>query len=110
MKVSEGTGSTYNELQLVDRLVATFKQALGEENVVKVPPMMASEDFGNSVWTRRSGHHLLARRLRSGEGEGEGKPRRAPGLALGPLRSRPRAHSLHGRQGDDLRGAGIDEK
>ena len=47
MKVSEGTGSTYNELQLVDRLVATFKQALGEENVVKVPPIMASEDFGN---------------------------------------------------------------
>jgi hippurate hydrolase len=47
VKVSEGTGSTYNEPQLVDRLVATFKQALGEENVVKVPPIMASEDFGN---------------------------------------------------------------
>ena len=47
VKVSEGTGSTYNELQLVDRLVATFKQALCEENVVKVPPIMASEDFGN---------------------------------------------------------------
>lgn len=47
VKVSEGTGSTYNEPQLVDRLVATFKQALGEENVVKMPPIMASEDFGN---------------------------------------------------------------
>ena len=53
VKVSEGTGSTYNELQLVDRLVATFKQALGEENVVKVPPIMASEDFGNFSLTRR---------------------------------------------------------
>src|SRR5215216_7424474 len=47
IKVVEGTGATYNEPQLVERLVAAFKQALGEENVVKMPPMMASEDFGN---------------------------------------------------------------
>ena len=47
VKVSEGTGSTYNDPQLVDRLVVAFKQALGEDNVVKVPPIMASEDFGN---------------------------------------------------------------
>ena len=46
VKVSEGTGSTYNDPQLIERLVGTFKQALGEENVVKMPPMMASEDFG----------------------------------------------------------------
>ena len=60
MKVAEGTGATYNDPQLSGRLAATFKQALGEENVVKVPPIMASEDFGNLVWTRRS------RRLFSG--------------------------------------------
>jgi hippurate hydrolase len=46
VKVSEGTGSTYNDPQLIERLVVTFKQALGDENVVKVPPIMASEDFG----------------------------------------------------------------
>ncbi|HKN81833.1 MAG TPA: amidohydrolase [Pyrinomonadaceae bacterium] len=46
MKIAEGTSSTYNEPQLVERLVATFRQALGDENVVKVPPIMASEDFG----------------------------------------------------------------
>src|SRR6201988_3732121 len=46
IKIAEGTGSTYNEPQLVDRLVFAFKQALGEENVVKMPPIMASEDFG----------------------------------------------------------------
>jgi hippurate hydrolase len=46
VKVSEGTGSTYNDPQLIERLVVTFKQAFGEENVVKMPPMMASEDFG----------------------------------------------------------------
>lgn len=46
MKISEGTGSTYNNPQLVDRLVGVFKQALGDENVVQMPPMMASEDFG----------------------------------------------------------------
>lgn len=46
VKVSEGTGSTYNDPQLLERLAVVFKQALGEENVVKVPPIMASEDFG----------------------------------------------------------------
>src|SRR5829696_3185042 len=46
VKVSEGTGSTYNDPQLLERLAVAFKRALGEENVVKVPPIMASEDFG----------------------------------------------------------------
>lgn len=46
VKISEGTGSTYNDPQLLERLAVTFKQALGEDNVVKVPPIMASEDFG----------------------------------------------------------------
>lgn len=46
VKVSEGTGSTYNDPQLLERLAVAFKKALGEENVVKVPPIMASEDFG----------------------------------------------------------------
>jgi amidohydrolase len=46
VKVSEGTGSTYNDPQLLERLAVAFKEALGEENVVKVPPIMASEDFG----------------------------------------------------------------
>ena len=46
VKVSEGTGSTYNDPQLLERLSVAFKQALGEENVVKLPPIMASEDFG----------------------------------------------------------------
>ena len=46
MKVAEGTGATYNEPKLVERLVVAFKQALGEENVVPIAPIMASEDFG----------------------------------------------------------------
>ena len=46
VKIAEGTGSTYNDPQLIERLVGTFKQALGDENVVKMPPIMASEDFG----------------------------------------------------------------
>ena len=46
VKVSEGTGSTYNDPQLIERLVGAFKQALGNDNVVEMPPIMASEDFG----------------------------------------------------------------
>jgi hippurate hydrolase len=46
VKVSEGTGATYNDPQLVERLVGVFKRTLGEENVVKLDPVMGSEDFG----------------------------------------------------------------
>src|SRR5258705_959436 len=48
VKVSEaeGTAATYNNPQLTDRLAAVFTRALGQENVVKVAPIMASEDFG----------------------------------------------------------------
>jgi len=47
IKVAEGTGATYNDPQLIERLAGAFKQALGDENVVKVAPIMASEDFGS---------------------------------------------------------------
>ncbi len=46
IKVAEGTGSLYNEPKLMERLVGVFRQALGEQNVVELPPIMASEDFG----------------------------------------------------------------
>ena len=46
IKVAEGTGSLYNNPELSERLAGTFKQVLGDDNVVKVPPIMASEDFG----------------------------------------------------------------
>ncbi len=46
IKVSEGTTSTYNDPKLIDRLMPAFQRALGEENVVKFPPIMGSEDFG----------------------------------------------------------------
>lgn len=46
IKVSEGTGPTYNDPKLSERLAVVFKQAFGEENVVPIAPIMASEDFG----------------------------------------------------------------
>ena len=46
VKVSEGTGPTFNDPTLSERLAGVFKQALGEDNVVKIAPIMASEDFG----------------------------------------------------------------
>ncbi len=46
VKVSEGTTSTYNEPKLLERLTPALQRALGKENVVQMPPMMASEDFG----------------------------------------------------------------
>lgn len=48
VKVSETevTAATYNDPQLTERLAAVFVKSLGANNVVKVAPAMASEDFG----------------------------------------------------------------
>ncbi len=40
------TAATYNDPALTERLAGVFTRVLGAENVVKLPPLMASEDFG----------------------------------------------------------------
>ena len=40
------TAATYNDPQLTERIAAVFVKALGQDNVVNVPPVMVSEDFG----------------------------------------------------------------
>jgi amidohydrolase len=40
------TSATYNDPQLSERLATVFAKALGQDNVVKLPPVMMSEDFG----------------------------------------------------------------
>lgn len=43
---SENAPSLYNDPQLTERVTSAIGRAIGTENVVKVPPLMASEDFG----------------------------------------------------------------
>ena len=43
---TETTPALYNDPQLTERVAKTLQNALGEENVVQIPPIMASEDFG----------------------------------------------------------------
>ncbi len=43
---SQVTSATYNDPQLTERLAASFVKSLGQENVVKLDPVMMSEDFG----------------------------------------------------------------
>lgn len=40
------TSATYNDPQLTERVAAVFTKVLGQENVVKLQPVMMSEDFG----------------------------------------------------------------
>jgi len=49
VKVSdtEVTPATYNDPKLTERLAGAFEKTLGASNVVKWPPIMGSEDFGN---------------------------------------------------------------
>jgi len=42
---SEFTPATYNDPQLTMRLAQVFKKTLGADNVLEMPPVMASEDF-----------------------------------------------------------------
>jgi len=48
VKVNEGefAPSTYNDPQLTERLAGVFEKTFGAGNVEKIPPIMASEDFG----------------------------------------------------------------
>jgi len=43
---TETTPALYNDPQLTERVAKTLQNALGAENVVQIPPIMASEDFG----------------------------------------------------------------
>ena len=42
---SEHTPAAYNDPALIERLLPVWRQALGPENVVDTPPVMAGEDF-----------------------------------------------------------------
>jgi amidohydrolase len=42
----ESTPATYNTPELVERVTATLRKTLGEENVVQREPTMGAEDFG----------------------------------------------------------------
>lgn len=43
---TETTPALYNDPQLTERVAKTLQATLGTENVVQIPPIMASEDFG----------------------------------------------------------------
>jgi len=43
---SENAPSLYNDPQLTERIAGAVGRAIGQDNVIKVPPLMASEDFG----------------------------------------------------------------
>jgi amidohydrolase len=44
---SQFTTALYNDPQLAERLATAFAKALGQDNVVKLQPVMMSEDFGS---------------------------------------------------------------
>ena len=46
MKVRESIPSTYNDPELVERLVPVFQKTFGESQVIEKPPEMGGEDFG----------------------------------------------------------------
>jgi amidohydrolase len=42
---SSGTGVTYNEPALVEQTLPAFRRAVGDANVIAIPPQMVAEDF-----------------------------------------------------------------
>ena len=49
VQVVESADALYNDPQLSNRLTEALIQALGTDNVVKLPPIMASEDYSYFV-------------------------------------------------------------
>ena len=47
VNVTEGSGATYNDPALSQRVATAMEKTLGAQNVVKLPPFMVSEDFSN---------------------------------------------------------------
>lgn len=43
---AEGTEPTYNDPALTERIAAALQRSMGKEQVVKIDPLMVSEDFG----------------------------------------------------------------
>jgi metal-dependent amidase/aminoacylase/carboxypeptidase family protein len=46
VRVEEGFPANYNDPELTRRVVAAMRKAFGAARVVELPPLMASEDFG----------------------------------------------------------------
>jgi len=46
VRVEEGVPANYNDPELTRRVVAAMRKAFGAARVVELPPLMASEDFG----------------------------------------------------------------
>ena len=46
VKIRRGADPIYNDPDLVARVLPTFRNSLGEKNVLEIPPTMTSEDFG----------------------------------------------------------------
>ena len=77
MSENEVTTATYNDPALTERLTAVFTKLVGPNKVIKVPPIMASEDFGrfslNSqipavmFWLGAADPAVLAESQRSGK-------------------------------------------
>ncbi|MCU1348827.1 MAG: N-acetyl-L,L-diaminopimelate deacetylase, partial [Acidobacteria bacterium] len=49
----EGTESTYNDPALTERIAAALTKQMGAANVVKIDPLMVSEDFGRFALDRQ---------------------------------------------------------
>ena len=77
--------ATYNNPELIERLAAVLKKEFGPENIVKAPPVMGSEDFGNFAL---EGHQIPACMLWLGAVDPEKVARaKATGTVLPSLHS-----------------------
>lgn len=56
---NESGDATYNDPELTERLAAALKKALGDDNVVRIDPMMVSEDFGRFGLDRKIAVSML---------------------------------------------------
>jgi hippurate hydrolase len=101
---SEGAPSLYNDPQLTERITNAIGRAIGADNVVKAPPLMASEDFG-----RLSLDHQIPSVM---FWLGAIEPSRVAASAFAAfefVRAASGTNSAHRDQSNDYRGDGVNE-
>ena len=109
---SENAPSLYNDPQLTERIAAAIGKAIGSDNVIKAPPLMASEDFGHlSLDHQIPSCYFWLGSIEPSRVEASrksGKP--LPSLHSSLFQPLPEPTLRTGVKADDQRGVGIDEE
>jgi len=108
---SENAPSLYNDPQLTERLATAIGKAIGTDNMIKSPPLMASEDFGHlSLDHQIPSFYFWLGAMALRKLPRAANPQASAVLALKLVRAVAGTNVAHRSQSNDDGGARVDEE